>query len=163
MKITTMSHENHIRQAINWLSKDLSFQKLFWINQRIKTVKVADWVILSIQTVSFYSFHLKTVRSPIENRTFSIWKPYGFHMENVKRRQFETDTEPFNHTLICICQTNIGTYFSSSNESSLLLNSEGFMPYRLWNWILKAPLDIWASLAIASNVHWGCSRIKRTA
>ena len=113
MKITTMSHENHIRQAINWLSKDLSFQKLFWINQRIKTVKVADWVILSIQTVSFYSFHLKTVRSPIENRTFSIWKPYGFHMENVKRRQFETDTEPFNHTLICICPTNLSEKLSS--------------------------------------------------
>ena len=112
MKITTMSHENHIRKAINWLSKDLSFQKLFWINQRIKTVKVADWVILSIQTVSFYSFHLKTVRSPIENRTFSIWKPYGFHMENVKRRQFETDTEPFNHTLICICPTNLSEKLS---------------------------------------------------
>ena len=116
MKITTMSHENHIRQAINWLSKVLSFQKLFWINQRIKTVKVADWVILSIQTVSFYSFHLKTVRSPIENRTFSIWKPYGFHMENVKRRQFETDTEPFNHTLICICQTNLSEKLRSCFE-----------------------------------------------
>ena len=44
---------------------------------------------------------------------FSIWKPYGFHMENVKRRQFETDTEPFNHTLICICPTNLSEKLSS--------------------------------------------------
>ncbi|MDN0068040.1 hypothetical protein, partial [Bacteroides gallinaceum] len=47
---------------------------------------VSDRVVLSIRTASFYGFPIKTVRSPIENRTFSIWKPYGFHMENVKRR-----------------------------------------------------------------------------
>ena len=45
---------------------------------------------------------METVRSRYGNRTFSIWKPYGFDMENVKGRQLETDTEPFNHTLIHI-------------------------------------------------------------
>ena len=39
---------------INWVIK---FQKV------IKTVGVSDWVALSIQIASFYSFHLKTVRS----------------------------------------------------------------------------------------------------
>jgi len=34
---------------------------------------------------------------------FSIWKPYGFELENIKRIQPEAETEPFNHTLIRIC------------------------------------------------------------
>ena len=63
-----------------------------------------------------YGFHIKTVRSPIENRTFSIWKPYGFDMENIKRRQLETDTEPFNHTLTRICQANLSEKLRSCFE-----------------------------------------------
>ncbi len=75
-----------------------------------------DWIILSIQASSFYGFHIKTVRSPIENRTFSIWKPYGFDMETIKRRQLETDTEPFNHTLTRICQANLSEKLRSCFE-----------------------------------------------
>ena len=60
-------------------------------------------------------FHIKTVRSPIENRTFSIWKPYGFQLENIKRRQLGTDTEPFNHILVRICQANLLEKTTSQN------------------------------------------------
>ena len=73
------------------------------IPQAIKIIGVSDWVVLSIQIASFYSFHIKTVRSPYRKHTVSIWRTYGFDMENVKRRQSETETEPFNHTFIRIC------------------------------------------------------------
>ena len=95
-----------------WASNQFGNQ----IPKVIKTVVVSGWVALSIRTASFYSFHIKTVRSPIENRTFSIWKPYGFEMENVKGRQPETDTESFNHTLIRICQANLAEKFKTISK-----------------------------------------------
>ena len=37
-------------------------------------------------------------------------------MENIKRRQLETDTEPFNHTLTRICQANLSEKLRSCFE-----------------------------------------------
>ena len=48
---------------------------------------------------SFYGFRPKTVRSPSQNRMFLVRKPYGFGTENVKRRQLETDSIPFDNAL----------------------------------------------------------------
>ena len=67
-----------------------------------------------MQAASFYGFHIKTVRSPIENRTFSIWKPYGFQLENVKVRLLKADYEPFNHVLVHIRSNK----FIEENENS---------------------------------------------
>ena len=61
---------------------------------------------------------------------FSIWKPYGFHMENVKGRQSETDTEPFNHTLIHIRKTNLSEKLEHSLKTVLIYLNEGIV-YRL--------------------------------
>ena len=58
--------------------------------------------MLSVQTVSFYSFRSKTVRSWYGNRMFLVRKPYGFGTENVKRRCLGTDSKPFNPVLIRI-------------------------------------------------------------
>ena len=44
----------------------------------------------------FYGFRPKTVRSWFGNRMFLVRKPYGFGTENVKGRQLETDSIPFN-------------------------------------------------------------------
>ena len=55
---------------------------------------------LPMQTASFYGFRPKNIRSPSQNRTFLVRKPYGFGTENVKGRQIETDSIPFNHTLV---------------------------------------------------------------
>ena len=49
------------------------------------------WVILPMQTASFYGFRPKTVRSPSQNRMFLVRKPYVFGTENVKGRLLETD------------------------------------------------------------------------
>ena len=49
---------------------------------------------------SFYGFRPKTVRSPSQNRMFLVRKPYGFGTENVKERLLETDSIPFDNTLI---------------------------------------------------------------
>ena len=53
-----------------------------------------------MQTTSFYGFRPKTVRSWFGNRMFLVRKPYGFGTENVKGRQLETDSIPFDNTLI---------------------------------------------------------------
>ena len=37
---------------------------------------------------------------PSQSRTFLVRKPYGFGTENVKGRQLETDSIPFDHTLV---------------------------------------------------------------
>ena len=58
------------------------------------------WVILSMQTASFYGFRTKTVRSPSQNRMFLVRKPYGFGTENVKGRLLETDSISFDYTLV---------------------------------------------------------------
>ncbi|WP_206423878.1 hypothetical protein, partial [Bacteroides sp. An269] len=79
---------------------------------------------------SFYGFHIKTVRSPIENRTFSIWKPYGFQLENIKRRHLETDTEPFNHILVRICQANLSEKSKQPLTTNATLSPH---PVRGWN------------------------------
>ena len=50
--------------------------------------------------LSFYGFRTKTVRSPSQNRMFLVRKPYGFGTENVKVRLLETDSIPFDNTLI---------------------------------------------------------------
>ena len=36
---------------------------------------------------------------PSQNRMFLVRKPYGFGTENVKRRQLETDSIPFDNAL----------------------------------------------------------------
>ena len=46
-----------------------------------------------------HGFRPKTVRSPSQNRMFLVRKPYGFGTENVKRRQLETDSIPFDNAL----------------------------------------------------------------
>ena len=43
---------------------------------------------------------------PSQNRTFLVRKPYGFGTENVKRRVLETDSIPFDNTLIQIMLNN---------------------------------------------------------
>ena len=60
----------------------------------------------SVPKPSFYGFRPKTVRSPSQNRTFLVRKPYGFGTENVKRRVLETDSIPFDNTLIQIMLNN---------------------------------------------------------
>ena len=60
------------------------------------------WVVLPMQTISFYGFRPKTVRSWFGNRMFLVRKPYGFGTENVKGKQLETDSIPFNNTLVHI-------------------------------------------------------------
>ena len=57
-----------------------------------------------------YVLQLKTVRSRYGNRTV-----FGFDMENVKGRQLGTDTEPFNHILVRICQANLLEKTTSQN------------------------------------------------
>ncbi|OUO71956.1 hypothetical protein B5F71_14780 [Bacteroides sp. An269] len=37
---------------------------------------------------------------PSQERTVLVRKPYGFGTENVKGRRLETDSKPFNHTLV---------------------------------------------------------------
>ena len=37
---------------------------------------------------------------PSQNRMFLVRKPYGFGTENVKERLLETDSMPFDNTLI---------------------------------------------------------------
>ena len=56
--------------------------------------------MLSTQAAFFYSFRSKTVRSWDGNRTVLVRKPYGFGTENVKGKRLETDSKPFNHTLV---------------------------------------------------------------
>ena len=56
-------------------------------------------ISLSMQTSFFYGFRSKTVRSWYGNHMFLVRKPYGFGTENVKGRQLETDSDPFNQTL----------------------------------------------------------------
>ena len=41
-------------------------------------------IALSLQPASIYGFHIKTVRFPYQERTVSIWRTYGFDIENVK-------------------------------------------------------------------------------
>ena len=83
-----------------------------------------------MQAASFYGFHIKTVRSPIENRTFSIWKPYGFQLENVKVRLLKADYEPFNHVLVHIRANKfIGENGNIKTRKTFWRNSELFLIY----------------------------------
>ena len=63
--------------------------------------QILAWVILPMQTASvFYGFRPKTVCSSSQNRMFLVRKPYVFRTENVKERLPETDSIPFDNTLV---------------------------------------------------------------
>ena len=69
-----------------------------------------------MQTVSFYGFRPKTVRSWFGNRTFLGRRTYGFGTENVKGKLLKTEFNLFNHTLIRILQNKI-------DDASMVINS----------------------------------------
>ena len=58
---------------------------------------LTDFFILSAEKQPIKLSWRKIVWLPF---IVSVPKPYFLGMENVKGRQSETDTEPFNHTLI---------------------------------------------------------------
>ena len=47
---------------------------------------------------------------PSQNRMFLVRKPYGFGTKNVKGRLPETESKPFNYTLIRILQNRIDVF-----------------------------------------------------
>ena len=68
-----------------------------------------------------YVLQLKTVRSRYGN--------YGFQLENIKRRHLGTDTEPFNHILVRICQANL----SEKSKQPLTTNAT-LSPHPVHGW-----------------------------
>ena len=63
-----------------------------------------------------YVLGSETVRFWFGNRTVLVRKPYGFGTENIKRRLPETESKPFNHTLIRILQNKI-------DDASMVIHS----------------------------------------
>ena len=57
-------------------------------------------MLLKHETLGFTDANGILLWFPSQNRTFLVRKPYGFGTENVKGRQIETDSIPFNHTLV---------------------------------------------------------------